>query len=190
MNIVLDLDETLIHSVFKNDKFTIHFRPYLKEFFSFIFGKDENGNPRFRKIGVWTAATKNYAKDVLKAMLNGKFITRENFEQLNKELMTRDKLIKDKKALAHYLNSDDLCKTIMVDDRDDVTSLNAGNTILIPPFKTSVKTAKKDAYLYFLIIYLEGILALYNNGLLECVPHDHPIILKDQVKLLSKQQST
>jgi TFIIF-interacting CTD phosphatase-like protein len=177
MHIVLDLDETLIHTQitqltlptlstlstqpiqptqsadFKfNISGTTYYaskRPGLTNFLNFVFG-------HFESVSVWTAATEEYAHIVIKNIM-----TKKQYESLL-FVKTRNDLHKTIGKPLPILFEDIRAKnirmrtsnTIMIDDREDVMSSNFGNGIVIPAWKG----AKTDISLYQMVIVLKIIL--------------------------------
>ena len=181
MNIVLDLDETLVsvtltpvkHYDFRfslqNQAYYVRKRPYLDLFLKYIFKK-------FQSVSVWTAATKPYAIQVI----NGCF-TQQQRNALA-FLRTRDDLNVAEngnytKPLQRIFKSHSTIKahnTIMIDDRRTAMSENLGNAIIVPAWKGS---DDKDKSLAQLIIVLNGILA--NQDQLGFHKHKDVIYLTD-----------
>ena len=161
--IVLDLDETLIHSedrdgmminpdftfVISGLKYYVRKRPGLDDFLKYLF---EN----FKTVGVWTAATKDYAEKIV-----NNIFTKEQRKKL-KFFMTRKDTVKGIKPLQKIFDQDNICyecnryNTIMIDDNPDVLENNPGNAIQIPQWLGK----GNDDYLYKLSIVLNSILDL------------------------------
>jgi TFIIF-interacting CTD phosphatase-like protein len=142
-HICLDLDETIInvsHIPSKQDHFRFKIghnvyygqrRPGLKRFLAFLF---EN----FESVNIWTAATQDYADNVIKHIMTPvqrrqlKFLfTRKNIKidrtgHYSKPLR---KIFCTKEAQEHGMNRKTL---LMVDDREDMFKNNKGNGMLIP----------------------------------------------------------
>jgi carboxy-terminal domain RNA polymerase II polypeptide A small phosphatase len=155
--LVLDLDETLIHSefeyqmegdfdfkiIFDNDDILfVKKRPGLDEFLEYAFDNF--------KIAIWTASTEKYAKSILEKC--NVDISKLEF------LWTREKcLIKTEYYGSYGLKnlSDtnlDLKEVLIVDDVEKTSSNNPENLILIKPYFYG-----KDNELLKLIKYLEKI---------------------------------
>jgi TFIIF-interacting CTD phosphatase-like protein len=162
MNIVLDLDETLVSVASDNvknydfafylgyDTYYVRKRPDLDLFLRYIFKK-------FHTVSVWTAATRPYAE----AVING-IMTANQRDKLAFVLAREDLVINNRgeitKPLAKLpLHKD---KTIMIDDRSSVVSENVGNAIIVPQWKGT----GKDKCLAQLMVVLDGIL-LYGETL-------------------------
>lgn len=161
LNIVLDLDETLIHSSTRKPKtydfiidlkddrpYYVKKRPKLEKFLSYIFKK-------YKTVSVWTAATHDYAIKVIENIF-----TAEQRKML-KFFHTRRHTRGGTKPLEIIFNSDEAKNlgiqsnnTIIIDDKPDVVYHNPGNGIIIPAWSGS----PRDTYLMKLIIVLNGIL--------------------------------
>lgn len=162
MHLVLDLDETLIHVTLRpidNPDFTFRLdgdtyygkkRPGLDLFLRYIFSK-------YTSVGVWTAATKNYADKVLHKIMTAEQIQSLRFLKTRRDLtrIPGQPYIKQlRRVFNHAAYGMSLQDTIMIDDRADVLRDNPGNGLLIPAFKGS----SRDRYLSKLVIILDGIL--------------------------------
>jgi TFIIF-interacting CTD phosphatase-like protein len=163
-NIILDIDETLIHCkltepkeynhVFIIDKikYYIIYRPYLEEFINFIF---EN----FDTINIWTAATQDYAHKIILKILNTKLKNKNLITEKLKCFFTRKHVAYDgTKELAKIFNNKcsikyniKPCNTVMIDDKSHVFNKNTGNGLIIPAFTGN----KKDTNLLKLIQFLK-----------------------------------
>jgi hypothetical protein len=171
-NIVLDLDNTIISSLTKEEyikrkidpkiKFTpicegLYYtlaRPYLEEFLEYIF-------PRFH-VSVWTAATKDYAKEII-----NKFITKKKknrklreflYDEHCKESMenVNPKTMKDLRYLfISKKNKFNENNTVIVDDLKDVLKNNKNNSIDSEYFNSYNKNALNDKFLLNLIEQLD-----------------------------------
>lgn len=163
--IILDLDETLIHSetnptkminpdftfTITGEKYYVRKRPGLDQFLVYLFKK-------FKVIGVWTAATRDYATKIV----NNIFLPEQKARL--KYFMSRKHMIKGQKALHRIFDSttDQECtactryNTIMIDDNPDVLENNPGNAIQIPQWLGK----GKDDYLFKLMIVLQSIIDL------------------------------
>ena len=176
--IVLDLDETLIHSetnpdmmtnpdfIFKIDgiKYFVRKRPGLDLFLLYIIKS-------FKIIGIWTAATKDYAEKIV-----NNIFTKDQRKKL-KFFMTRKHCLKNKKPLQRIFDSDNNSyectkyNCIMIDDNPYVLENNPGNAIQIPQFNGQ----SNDDYLFKLCLLLQSILDMKVN----INPDNKIIILKD-----------
>ena len=154
IRLVLDLDETLIHTIpikesdvieienFPSDKFSIlqlpnficmvFLRPYLKEFLHFIFN--------YFEVSIWTAGNTMYCKEVIKLILTE--------EQFNKTLfiLARDKSnyidIKTNKIYKNVTFEDEIVKPLEIlwNDEDFSINFNELNTLLIDNDSFILKT--------------------------------------------------
>ena len=171
-NIVLDLDNTIISSLTKEEfekrkidhkvKFApicdgMYYtmpRPHLEEFLKYIF-------PRFH-VSVWTAASKDYAKEIInKFVLKGKknrklrgFLydlhCKESMEKVNPKTM------KDLRYL--YISKNKMFNennTVIIDDLKEVLNNNKKNSIDSKYFDSSKKNATDDDFLLYLMKDLE-----------------------------------
>jgi RNA polymerase II subunit A small phosphatase-like protein len=159
--LVLDLDETLIHTeceyqmesnydfkiVFDEggwDNKTTYFvkkRPYLNDFLEFAFNNF--------KVAIWTAAGKDYASEIL--IRCGIDLKDLSF------LWTRDRCVIKTNFYGSYSLKDlsnikefDLKQILIVDDVEETASNNPNNLILIKPYIYG-----KDEELLKVIKYLE-----------------------------------
>lgn len=185
IRLVLDLDETLIHTIpikendiiemnnFPSEKFSIlqlpnficmvFLRPYLKEFLNYIFN--------FFEVSIWTAGNTMYCKEVIKIILTE--------EQINKTLfiLARDKNnyidIKTNKIYKNVTFEDEIIKPLEIlwNDNEFSNNFNELNTLLIDndtfilssnPYNSLVITefnskSKKDTVLCALSNWLDMI---------------------------------
>ena len=175
--LILDLDETLIHSEefprtkesnrtfdfkvgFENDEYwyMTKKRPYLNEFLEFAF---ENFD-----IGIWTASSEDYATIILENIGIDKsklkfFYTRENCGiRLDYEKGTyygiKDLKKLKKKGWAKQYTSKigqvrELSRVLIVDDIEETSINNKSNLILMTPFYFN----ENDTELLNLISYLK-----------------------------------
>jgi RNA polymerase II subunit A small phosphatase-like protein len=164
--IILDLDETLIHTEsvpkeyegqydfdfkFKGIGQSLYYtkkRPYLKQFLDYIF---ENFD-----VAVWTAAGVDYAKEVL----NGLEINEEKLKFFYTKDNCTIKLNYDYSDYYGIKNLNklkkrgiDLDRVLIIDDKVETAINNYGNLIHIKPFTDD----KNDTELLKLISYLEKI---------------------------------
>lgn len=156
-HLVLDLDETLVHSFDSGDRFhdfsgeltpeqqkriyTIKFsdgdivgyvRPYVEDFLEVAF--DE-----FESVGVWSAGTKSYVEKIVELLFRGrplKFVMSRdecNELQIDKgDIPCRFKPLENIYA-SHPTHNDK--NTLIIDDRKDICSLNCMNNIQLPMFR-------------------------------------------------------
>ena len=166
-NIVLDLDNTIISSLIKDeykkidDKLKKNFtsicgglyytmpRPHLDKFLEYIF-------PRFH-VSVWTAATKDYAKEIIDKFVlkNKKYKLREFLYDVHcKESMQyiNPNTMKDLNYL--YVSKKrnfNKNNTVIVDDLKEVLKNNKQNSIDSEYFDSSKKNASSDTFLLNII---------------------------------------
>ena len=156
MNIILDLDETLITNFIP--------RPYVKQFLSFCFTE-------FKSVSVWTAAVKSYADNNLKILTefippNKKFdviFTRKNctpkFSSWGSCYFT---ICYTKPLRKLWKRNDGVFKktnTIIIDDT--YQKQNYGNAIQISEFNQPTICEEMDTVLLQLINFLQN----------ELIPH-------------------
>ncbi len=157
--IVLDIDETLIHSYEKEvsdfdfkfnsdeDIFYTKKRPFLDEFIEYCFDNF--------KVAVWTSADRDYASQILKNIGITEsdllfFYSRENCSiKLDHELG----IYIDIKPLNKIKDKISLDKVLIIDDKPETARNNYGNLIRIKAFKDD----NDDSELLKLISYLEKI---------------------------------
>lgn len=162
-NVILDIDETLIHTRTQDKKISgrradlsfnigsetyyVYYRPGLKEFLNFVFDN-------FSTVNIWTAATRVYAQKILTNILSSKQRAKLTF------FNSREHTVDGAKPLSLVFRNEAAKKhgilpsnTIIIDDRSDVSRHNPGNAIIIPPWK-----GQTDTYLLKLIVVLQGIL--------------------------------
>lgn len=165
-NIILDLDETLIHTTMEptnhpnfrarfrlsGTDYYLHTRPGLTEFLDFVF-------TNFKTVNIWTAATKDYAIQII-----NKIMTKEQRQQL-KFFNTRTHIVNGTKPLKMLFSNDKAKElgifpnnTLMIDDKDSIAIYNPGNAIIVPKWDYP-NLSVKDQYLLKLIIVLKGIKA-------------------------------
>lgn len=172
MNIILDLDETLIHSFDKDIKnkkeiqkfkplfkskemdsdFTVFARPMLQDFLDYLFSK--------YNVSVWTAASKNYALFIIK-----KFILIKPERKLDYILYSHHcDLSYDAKNASKDLSMFwDVWKikgynkhnTFIIDDKKEVYDTQPNNCIRAKAFKVENKTCLQDTYLKKIIKEIE-----------------------------------
>ena len=173
-NIVLDLDNTIISSLTKDEfdkrkidhkvKFTsicdgMYYtmaRPYLQKFLDYIFS-------RFH-VCVWTAASKDYAKEIVQ-----KFVTKGKSNRKLRGFLydihckdsmenVNPKTMKDLRYL--YISKNKLFNqnnTVIIDDLKEVLNNNKQNSIDSEYFDASKKNALDDTFLLTLMNDLEQV---------------------------------
>ena len=142
MNLVLDIDETLIHAVTRKNKkasFSIKFstgeqyyilvRPGLKKFLRYVF-------KNFKTVNIWTAATKDYAIAIMSNVLTKQQISRLKFFNTRKQCSSDGS-----KPLVDIFDTPQAKKlgitrfnTLMIDDKSGVLKHNPGNGIIVQPW--------------------------------------------------------
>ena len=162
MNIVLDLDETLVSVTTKpttvydfkfaitGQTYFVRKRPYLDKFLKYIFG-------RFNTVSVWTAATRPYAEQVLLGIMTPVQLKSLSFLKTRDDLKVNS-LGRYTKPLHRIFNTHPTIQrhnTIMIDDKRSVMVENLGNAIIVPAWTGSELTDKSLAQL---IIVLSGVL--------------------------------
>ena len=150
--IVLDIDETLIHSTqksledlskiksssydkcFKMDKqyYCVKFRPYLKEFLESAF-------KNFDHVAIWTAADRKYATKILNYILTPKQFDSLLFFYSRRDCV-KDNQGYDNKPLEKIFNKYRFLNkknTVIVDNATYITRLNKNMSINVPDFISS-----------------------------------------------------
>jgi hypothetical protein len=132
MNIILDMDQTLLDGIYFNQHFSyVTQRPFLKKFFIYIFSK-------FKNVSIWTHATSEwynfcYNKILKYAIPKGKqfsvVITRDNGT-----LPFRNDLAKVLDDFIEKYPSHTRRNTIIIDDKWQTFKFNVENAIHIKPF--------------------------------------------------------
>ena len=145
MHVCLDLDETLIHVsehpvpgahfYFKihHTTYYVQKRPGLAAFLAHLFKTCES-------VSIWTAATHEYADQIIKHIMTGKqrallkfLFTRTNIQHARDGTYSKPlrKLFHMKEAQVLGLTRRN---TLMIDDREDMFKANKGNGLLLPPY--------------------------------------------------------
>lgn len=161
INIVLDLDNTLISSLSKDEEtdvlkprmkqfrwenmegvYKVFERPGLQEFLDFLFDNFS--------VSIWTAASKSYAlfiidKFILNNMSNRKLacILYSHHCKKSKKLTKKQKSLKILQSHFTMLNYD-MNKTYIIDDHPEVYQCQPQNCIHIKPFNFSDRQSFKD----------------------------------------------
>lgn len=148
--LILDLDETLIHSIDKtnyveqpydfmiDDEFYVMKRPYVEEFIKEM--------SQHYELAVWTAATRGYAEKIVKELFHKNNIELKFFhsrERCVERHYTRTMYdyypqryyIKDLSKIKKHF---DLNKVLMVDDLHTSLERNYGNLVKILPFEGQI----------------------------------------------------
>lgn len=180
LNLVLDLDNTLISSLEKDEitkkienrkleykdmdgYYRVFSRPHLKTFIDYAFNNFD--------ITIWTAASKDYALFIINKILIPKsskkhklkmFLYDENCDQ------SREKYHKESPKDLNYLynfSGYHSCNTIIMDDLQDVFNANPKNTLRADYFDASKISSERDDFLLRAIDKLEYIKKNYEiNG--------------------------
>lgn len=159
MNIVLDLDETLVsvttrpvgvpdfEFTIEGSRYFARKRPHLGLFLSFVF-------KHFLTVNIWTAATAPYAAHVIDNILSPRQKARLGFV-LSREALEISPDGGMLKPLAKiYRGNIRPDNTLMIDDREAVVMDNPGNSIIVPAWRGK----QDDNALARLIIVLDSII--------------------------------
>lgn len=164
--LILDLDETLIHSSenepqkydFKVGHFFVCKRPYLEKFLIFC-------NKRF-ELAIWTSSTEDYAKEIVEAILplgvEISFLWSRVRCTPTRDYCTGEigwlKDLKKVKKLGYELS-----QIIVLDDSPEKLKRNYGNLIRVKPFFCNFE----DTELYDLTSYLVTLIDIDNIRAIE-----------------------
>lgn len=138
-NIILDIDKTLIEGYFsiKYNNIMIEERPYLAEFFNFIFN-------HFHNVSIWTNATKSWFNQVYNTILY-KYIPKDkHFDfviTFNDGYVGKDNCgVKDLHIIFEKYNYDTYnpLNTFLLDDSQIHFDKNPKNCYLIKPFEVNL----------------------------------------------------
>jgi hypothetical protein len=170
INIVLDLDNTVINSltpsefkrVSKNkiNKFKYHYmddayivfeRPHLQEFLDFLFDPKNNF-----EVSIWTAASKSYAIFIINNIILNKPGRKLDFVLYSQHCVQSQKYLNCIKDLSLFWNILDpklynKKNTYIVDDLEEVQIENDKNIFKAPIFDVLSKNSENDDYLLKLI---------------------------------------
>lgn len=168
--LILDLDETLIHSISKeemkgmnkkdkqallkfkthnmDDYYTVVERPGLQQFLDYIFKKFN--------VSIWTAASKDYALFVIENIIAIKPDRKIDWIMFSYHCDMSKKEKKGSKDLNMLwdtlkLNKCSKDNTVILDDHPDVYKLQKENCINIPPFDTDGSIFNNDIILFYLV---------------------------------------
>ncbi len=172
-NIVLDLDNTLIHSIeyneyIKNIKkynkiqipylmdkdFAVFKRPNLDIFLDYIF---ENYN-----VSIWTAASRSYALDIVKNIIKPNKNRKIHYIFFSYHCDISEKQYTHQKNLNLLfdffgISKDSQEKTFILDDYDHIYKIQKKYCLLASPFNISLSKQKKDDFLLDIITQLKEI---------------------------------
>ncbi len=151
--IVLDLDETLIHSCnewighpcdFTVANAMVHVRPGITEFLNAIYNNND--------VAVWTASTGQYLDELVSQLFAGrdlKFIWDRSYCDIETDQSGYDIFVKDTAKLcqAGYNN------LLLIDDRPENISPDSERVLAVKPFYGS----RDDCELYALAEYISQI---------------------------------
>lgn len=189
MNIVLDLDQTVIsaeayedyntkHNKRKAKKFSyedmdgyyvVFERPGLQPFLDFLFS---NFN-----VSVWTAASKDYALFIIEKILLKKpgrkidWIFFSYHCEISKKIKKRTKhlhMFWEKYEMEGY----NVNNTIILDDYDEVYNTQKNNCIFMKPFEFTEDDSENDNFLQLIKPHLENILSQGNTDSVEIVNNE------------------
>ncbi len=173
MNVLLDLDQTLISAEADEDfdftkfkekatLFDLHDmdsyylvfeRPNLQEFLDFLFA---NFN-----VSVWTAASKDYALFIIDKIILTKPERKLDFIFFNYHCSLSSKQTGNTKDLSmlwdiYQATGYNSSNTIILDDYDEVKETQPCNCIAVPPFEFTEDGSENDNFLLELIPKLEN----------------------------------
>lgn len=156
-HLILDLDETLVHTFMPEDNlhdfiteltaeqrtrlYSIKFasgdvlqgyiRPYAEDFLRVAFQE-------FESVGVWSAGTQEYVRLIVGIVFKEQkpvfVLSRDQCDELRVKDETRPCRYKPLDVIYHRFPDHNAQNTVIVDDRHDVCSLNCMNNIRVPEF--------------------------------------------------------
>jgi len=179
LNIVLDLDQTLIsaevleeYNIEKNkdkckkfnyknmdDYYIIFQRPYLQKFLDYLFA---NFN-----VSIWTAASKDYALFIIdKIIIDNKPERKIDWIFFSYHCDVSKKIKKSSKNLnmlwdVYKISGYSIDNTFIIDDYDEVYNSQPNNSIMVPEFQYYDENSENDDFLKKLIKQLKTL----NNNL-------------------------
>lgn len=180
--VVLDLDETLIHSMTTKEResynktinftshemigsdYIIYERPGLQEFLDFLFDNFT--------VCVWTAASKDYASFIVSnIVLNGRKERKVDWFFFDyhcdiSKKMSVTKSTKDLDVLCDLFKLEGYTKTnvVIIDDNTNVYNAQTGKCINIKEFKIASNESDKDNQLLKLIPLLKQLKRMMNKN--------------------------
>ena len=182
INIILDIDETLLSAIPTEDidfekiknkankvkyepmegYYILFLRPHLEKFLDFLF---ENFN-----VSIWTAASKDYALYVIdKIILNGNPKRKIDYIFFSYHCNASKKLKKSTKDLSmlwdvYKIKGYNKDNTIIIDDYKEVYNTQKGNCIfVVPPFNFLSDNSENDRFLKDLMQKLKKYILKNNN---------------------------
>lgn len=188
MCIILDLDSSVISSLHPwektpnnltgynmDDEYIVYERPHLQEFLGYLFA---NFN-----VGVWTAASKDYALFIVSNILIGdhperklKFVMFDYHCDISSK---NSKCCKDLHLVWKTFPEFTRNNTIIIDDYENVFASQMSNSYPIPAFEADSPNAYKDTEL----IKLQNKLTLVKSGE---IPNEHLITEQTLAKAVKK----
>ena len=180
-HLVLDLDETLVHTFSPGDNFMMfidiltdeqrkriysiqfeegdlligYIRPYAEEFLKVAFAE-------FESVGVWSAGTSFYVHRIVEIVFKQqapKFIlSRDQCNELKVSNEEEPCRYKPLEVIYHRYPDHNEKNTMIVDDRHDICALNCMNNIRVPEFNldsTNYQTRLKDRTLDILARWIQ-----------------------------------
>jgi TFIIF-interacting CTD phosphatase-like protein len=181
INIILDLDNTLISAVSEDEErkikpiltnrmqdfqwkdmdgaYKIFARPHLQEFLTFLFSKFN--------VSVWTAASKSYALFIIDEFViagkSNRTLDYILFSHHCRESKRHNLCQKSLEMLeSTFPMKYNLADTFIIDDHHEVYSSQPTNCIKIKPFEISKESAKTDRELLKIMKRLEKICSVIN----------------------------
>ena len=158
--LILDLDETLIHSTatklnlqedFKFQKYYVYKRPHLTWFLTEV-------SKHFR-IGVWSAADEQYVEKIVEQILPKNIVLEIMWGQSwcsFKEDIKGNYVHYEKRLLKLTKLNFKMESIILIDDNEENARINKENTILIKPFKGK-ETDNELKYLFDYLITIKDV---------------------------------
>ncbi len=155
--LVLDLDETLIHARDRHDpdlawpphatvdEFRVYRRPGVEQFLATVLD-------RFEAVGVWTAASSDYAALMLDMLVDRerlRFVyTRERCTPRRDLELDEHYAVKDLRKLDGF--GFDKARILFVDDKPRVLERSYANLVAIPPFTGDPEDRRLEQLLAYL----------------------------------------
>jgi hypothetical protein len=189
LNIILDLDNTLVHTIMVNDYYLIPYmerskfiskqlhstsnmitceRPHLQTFLDYIF--------RNFNVAVYTLGTREYAIEIVKKCILCVPGRRVDFVLHRQNAIESSFMypltLKDLRYVWNNIRAYGYvkCNTFIIDDNELVRRSNIHNTISIEPFEMS-RHSHKDRALITAIGLLKNLKAIYHSN--QCIIHSN-----------------